>query len=284
VRRLTVVAILALAAAVAAALVIAQTRSAGETAQTRSAGEADTPTLEELKTGVGRVEILNCDGTPLSFGGHDVAGSGFLIGSRVVMSAEHGMWIGQDQPACKMRVRFGDKAYPVTSVRVWGDPGQEDMYARRGVDVATLTVAKPVDGYLFRFAAEGAPVGTRVATLGYPLGGPLAVTRGEVTNNVIDYEVPSVAAKIDIEGGNSGGPIFSDEGEVISVVSRIVISGSLTADRSNRWGGVDIPRWWGADALADLCKTYPEGELPDCDDESGSDTQKASAVLLPRDR
>ena len=249
---------------------------------TRSEEEASTATPEELRSGVGRVETLNCDGTPFVVGGHAASGSGFLIGSQVVMSAEHGMWVGLDEPACKMRVRFGDETYPVMSVRVWGEQNQNDFYARRGVDIATLTLGRPVDAHVFKLASEGAPVGTPIATLGYPMGGPLKITRGAVTKNVIDYEVPSIAAKINIEGGNSGGPILNNDGEVLGVVSRIVISGSLTEDKSNRWGGVDIPRWWRANAVADLCLTYPGGGIPECDDQSDTETTKRSVVLSPR--
>ena len=245
------------------------------------------PTLEELKTGVGKVETLNCDGSPFMVSGgpasgsaHAATGTGFLIGSRVLMTAEHGMYVGVDEPACKMRVRFGAETYPVTSVRVWGEPGQRDAYARSGVDLATLTLGRPVEErHQFKFAPAGAPTGTKVATIGYPMGGPLKVTRGTVTRNVIDYEVPSVAAKIDIQGGNSGGPIFNERGEVISTVSRIVISGSLTLDKSNRHGGVDIPRWWGENAWLDLCRVYPDGGLPDCDESDDRPTTKTSVLL-----
>lgn len=243
--------------------------------------EAKPPTLEELKSGVGRVEILNCDGTPFRLGGHDVTGTGFLIGARVVLTAEHGMYVGVDEPACKLRVRFGAETYPVTSVRVWGDRGQVDAYARRGVDLATLRLARAVDGHVFRFASEGARMSTPVATLGYPLGGPLSVSRGEVWRNVVEYGVPSVAAKIQIEGGSSGGPIFDERGDVLSVVSRIVISGSLTADKSSRPGGVDIPRWWGPDLLPDLCRAYPDSGVPDCGDGSDAPAAKASVLLHP---
>lgn len=242
--------------------------------------------MEELKTGVGKVETLNCDGSPVTVSdpvtgkARPVSGTGFLISPRVLMTAEHGMYVGIDEPVCKMRVRFGSETYPVTSVRVWGDRGQRDSYARSGVDLATLTLDRPVDDrHQFTFAANGAPTGTKVVTLGYPLGGPLKISRGTVTKNVVDYGVPSVAAKIDVQGGNSGGPIFNERGEVISTVSRVVISGSLTLDKSNRHGGVDIPRWWGESAWTDLCLAYPDGAIPDCDKNADGQPTKTSWVL-----
>ena len=246
--------------------------------------EVEPASLEVLETGIGKVETLNCDGTPFRVGGRAFSGTGFLVGSRLVMSAEHGMYVGPDRPACKMRVRFGSETYAVTSTRVWGEPGQDDAYERRGVDLATLTLARPVeDRHIFGFAREGAPTGTPITTIGHALGGPLRVSRGRVYRNVVDYEVPSIAATIDIDGGNSGGPLFNDHGEVLSVVSRIVISGSLTADGSNRNGGVDIPRWWGANAMLDLCRTHPGGDIPNCDEPDSSATAKTSVLLKPGD-
>jgi V8-like Glu-specific endopeptidase len=243
-------------------------------------GDAEPPSLEELKSGVGRVENLNCDGTPFTVNGRAVSGSGFLVGPQVVMTAEHGMWVGLDEPACGMRMRFGDETYPVSGVRVWSDRAGTGMLERRGIDLATLALEEPVDGHVFRIARDGAPVGTRIATIGYPLGGPLKLSRGRISKNVIDYKVPSIAARIDIEGGNSGGPIFDDQGEVLSVVSRIVISGSLTADKNSRWGGVDLPRWWGKNAEPDLCATYPDGGVPGC--EGGSARTAKVPIPLPQ--
>ena len=274
-RRFIVLPVLVIAAVAVAAVVIAQGRDGGTAS----------PTLEEAKTGVGRVETLNCDGTPFNVGGHDFTGSGFLIGSRLVMSVEHGMWVAQGRPACKMRVRFGDESYPVTNVRVWGEPGHKDMYERRGVDLATLTLARPVeDRHVFRLASEGAPKGASVSTAGYPLGGPLKVSSAPSTATSRTTAFPP-SPRIDIEGGSSGSPIFTDQGEVVSVVSRIVISGSLTRDKSNRNGGIDLPRWWGPDVLADLCRVYGDSGIPNCEDHGGHgtiETKKRSVVLLPK--
>ena len=271
-RRRAILVGLAIVAAAIVAIAKAQTRSSSES-------KGATPTIEELKSGVGRVETLKCDGSPFRVGGHAVAGSGFLIGSRVVMTAEHGMYVGLDEPACKMRVHFGSETYQVTSVRVWSETKKSDSYERLGIDLATLALDRAADGHIFQFAPDGAPRDTNVATLGYPMGGPLKITRGTVTKNLIDRKTPSIAAKIDIMGGNSGGPIINDRGEVVSVVSRIVISGSLTSDGSNRHGGVDIRRWWGDNALSDLCLTYPDGGLPNCVGSSSGTTTKVPIAL-----
>jgi hypothetical protein len=67
------------------------------------------------------------------------------------------------------------------------------------------------------------------------------VARGRVTKYLNDYGRPAVAAKIDIDGGNSGGPIIGNRGEVVSVVRGIVISAAFTKDGNHRYGGVNLP-------------------------------------------
>jgi hypothetical protein len=265
--------------AAAGLLVVAVVVIALAVAYSRSSDSA--PTLAELQTGVGRVETLNCDGTLLTVDGITPSGTGFLVGSRLVMTAEHGMYVGIDEPACKQRVRIGGETYQVTDAHVWGDSRSSDSYARLGIDIATLELDRNAEGHIFEFALDGAPRGTDVATIGFPLGGLLTVTRGTVTKNLIDRRVPSIAAKLDIQGGNSGGPIINDDGEVVSVVSRIVISGSLTDDGSNRNGGVDIGSWWGSDVLTDLCLTYPEAGVPGCSESDSGAPAKVPIRLEP---
>jgi V8-like Glu-specific endopeptidase len=219
--------------------------------------------FDQWRTGVGRVEILHCDGSPFTVSGHAVAGSGFLVGSRVVVTAEHGIWIGLGRPACKLRVRFGSTTYAVTSMRAWSNHGEPD---RRGIDLATLTLARPVSGHLFAVSTKGVPRDSPIATLGYPLGGPLRITKGTLTKKLLDYGVPTLATTLAVEGGNSGGPILDESGAVLGVVSRVVISGSVTRDGNNRYGGIDLQRWWDGSAADDLCLTYPHGGIPDCSD------------------
>jgi Trypsin-like peptidase domain len=178
-----------------------------------------------------------------------------------------------------MRVRFGGGLYDVADVRVWSENGEHD---RRGIDVATLTLTRAARGHVFKIAPTGAPTGSHVATIGYPLG-RLKVARGTLTNNLIDYGKPMLAAKFEgpPEGGNSGGPIINDAGEVLSVFSRAVITANLTRDRRHRLGGIDLPRWWRDDAYPDLCRAHPDGGIPDCDLSSTSRPGKVPVVLPP---
>jgi hypothetical protein len=215
---------------------------------------------DDAASGVGLVQDLDCRGRPLRIAGHAVSGSGFLVGSRVVMTAEHGIWVGLNRRACGLRVRLSGSWYDVSDVKVWSEHGESD---RRGTDLATLTLSRPARGHVFEFAGVSERVGSSVSALGYPLGGPLKITRGPLARKTIQYGKPTLAAKIAIEGGNSGGPIINRGGRVLSVVSRIVVYSNLSPDRRNWYGGVDLPRWWPS-AHVDLCRTYPRGGIPDC--------------------
>jgi S1-C subfamily serine protease len=233
-------------------------------------------TFAQVASGVGLVEDLDCRGRPLSVSGHRVTGTGFLVGSRVVLTAEHGVWVGEHRRACRMRVRLGDRSYDVVGVKVWADRGKAD---RRGVDLATLRLSRPASGHVFEVARSGARVGSAVAALGYPLGLPLSFSQGLLAKKIVDYGEPTLAARMVIEGGNSGGPIVDSRGQALGVVQRIVVYANLTTDGTTLWGGIDLARWWGASARTDLCRAYPDGGIPDCDPSKVGPTTKLAIPL-----
>jgi S1-C subfamily serine protease len=62
--------------------------------------------------------------------------------------------------------------------------------------------------------------GDRVTAVGYPLGGPLTLSRGSVVGKVFDHQLGIDVLRMTarIEHGNSGGPLLDSEGRVIAVV------------------------------------------------------------------
>ena len=213
------------------------------------------------------MEALDCEGEPLVVSDgiteHRVRGTGFLVGNRVLMGVEH-MIPRTPGVICDFRARLGGRWYDVGDVKVWSERGEDD---RRGIDLATMALAEDAPGHVFRFASESGPVGTTLTFLGHPLGGPLRESKAVVTKKLLDYGKPTLAARFtpEIEGGESGGPILNDRGEVVSVLSRIVITANLTPDGKHHNGGIDIPGWWGNGVTSDLCRSYPAGGIPDCD-------------------
>jgi hypothetical protein len=238
-------------------------------------------TSESLRSGVALMEALDCKGKPLvvtdaTGAKHRARGTGFLVGTRVLMGVEH--MIPQTPGfICGYRARLGGEWYRVDRVAVWSERGEDD---RRGIDLATATLSSDAPGHIFSFAPESVSVGTKVTVLGHPLGGPLRATEGTVMKERRDYGKPTLAARFspDIQGGDSGSPVLNGSGEVVSVLSRIITTANLTSDGRHHWGGIDLPAWWGADITSDLCDAYPEGGIPDCD---GASDRKSAKVAVP---
>jgi serine protease Do len=229
-------------------------------------------TFADSASGVGHVKKFDCNGKPTENGG----GTGFLIGSQVVMTAEHvltasvtfdsetGVPIGH--PPCEIRVRLGTTWYEAEQMKAWQNPASND---HRGVDLATLRLTKKAPGHVFEFATTPPTVETAVATLGYPLGRPLSFGKGTVRKVLTEYDTPTVATSLVARNGNSGGPIINNRGQLLSVLQRIVITANLSAEGIHLPGGPDLVRWWGRSALPDLCRAYPSGGIPSCPDTSG---------------
>ena len=70
-------------------------------------------------------------------------------------------------------------------------------------------------------------VGEKIAILGFPLGGGLFLSRGEVSR----IEAAKIETTATIAGGSSGSPVFDDEGKVI---------GNARAERRSGGQGADI--------------------------------------------
>lgn len=232
----------------------------------------DPALFPKLATGVGLVQLLNCAGRPVVGNGRVAVFSGFLVGRRVVMTAEHGLFVGPSQVACRVRVRLDGRWYAVSEMRLWGDPGRAD---RRGIDVATLKLSRPARSHVFRFASQSPPLGGFVAAIGYPLGLPISFSQGIIKSKVKQYGIPALAAEIAIEGGNSGGPIVDAAGQVVTVVSRGIVQ---TANGQSLNGGVDLPSWWHS-AERDLCYTYHDSGVPGCTANGGGASESRSIVV-----
>lgn len=73
-----------------------------------------------------------------------------------------------------------------------------------------------------RIAQENPEVGTRVTAVGFPLGGPLTTTHGEVLGydrDIVGWSaLPMLVNDAPIEHGSSGSPLINDQGELVGVV------------------------------------------------------------------
>jgi trypsin-like peptidase len=266
--------------AIGAGVLAARGDDADGVAAASAAGPGVSPeTFARVATGVALIGLHDCTGKPLlgTFG-NDGSGTGFLIGSRLLMTAEHVVQAVMGHPrACGLRARIGSRWYEVEEARAWRDPGQKDL---RGVDLATLQLAAEAQGHLFELNRVEAPVGSAVAALGYPRGLPLSFTQGFVTKKLTDYGKPTLAANMVIADGNSGGPIIDRGGRVVTVVTRIVVWANQT-DGGHYYGGPDFARWWGDSALNDLCRAHPHGGIPGCPSSFVAAVKDSISLPLP---
>jgi hypothetical protein len=91
-------------------------------------------------------------------------------------------------------------------------------------ELALVRAAQPFRGHVFSLSSTEPDVGTDVAAIGYPLGGPQSLTKGTVSG--LDRSVPANAGFLTgliqtdtaINPGNSGGPLLGLDGRVVGLV------------------------------------------------------------------
>lgn len=157
--------------------------------------------------------------------GQGYYGSGFFVSADgYIVTAGHVAVSGTTVPepyARNIYVQIYPENTVVTAVIVGVD---------RKYDVAVLKV--PVTGRTFLQWADSrnANIGSVVAAIGAPMGAHVQnVTMGVISDNKCqDYSwMPeSITSDVSIIGGNSGGPLLTDVGTVIGIVSWAIINDS----------------------------------------------------------
>jgi hypothetical protein len=206
------------------------------------ASALDPQSFAEVSSGVVKVRAHCPEGT--------VLGSGFLVGSSVVMTAHHVV------AGCRgVAVLAKGKWVNVAAIRSWRDGNQN-------LDVSTMKLAHPVnEAWVFSLRTSQVPIHAYVAALGYPLGEGISYTNGRVVGRVRGH----IALRILAAQGYSGGPVVDQSGRVAGLVNLgLMAAGAFTGagvgdnifayDISSRWGG-----WRRA-----LCHAYPNGGIEDC--------------------
>jgi S1-C subfamily serine protease len=203
----------------------------------------DPATFAAVASGIVRVRADCGEGEAL--------GTGFLVGSRVVMTARHIV------KGCREVQVLGTTGgwTPVTAIVPWFNRDETDT------DVVTLRLPSTSDGYVFHFRTGQAPEGANLAALGHPLGNGLALTQGQVMFRTHGQ----VFVRLLGAEGESGSPLVDGSGNVVAILQQgwsegTDVIGQRTAgvvsgyDFSSRWA-----RW-----RHDLCHAYPFGGIADC--------------------
>jgi S1-C subfamily serine protease len=211
-----------------------------------TASGLDPQSFAEVASGVVLVRATGCPG------GRTQTGSGFLVGTSVVMTAHHVV------KGCR-------SARVLVQEKTWVDVAHSTYWRDRGadVDVSTLKLARQFDGvWIFRLRPAQIPVGGKVAALGHPLGAAVSYVNGRVVGRLAGQHL---LLRMLGAQGMSGGPIVDVQRQVVGLVNAGIgkpgfLTGAVTGDNVIAY---DISSRWGSWRRT-LCHAYPLGGIPGC--------------------
>jgi S1-C subfamily serine protease len=137
-------------------------------------------------------------------------GTCFAVGANGSILTAHHVVSG----ASRVRVRLSDGSWHEASIAA----------SARSNDIALLQINQATPDYIALAPPRTATVGQRVFTLGYPLtnilGSEPKYTEGTVSGlSGVGGERTFLQVSVPIQPGNSGGPLLTESGEVIGIVS-----------------------------------------------------------------
>ncbi len=192
---------------------------------------AATSVLRQAREITVRIRTLGCS----QFG----IGSGFVLPGGIVVTNRHVV----DQPRQVTLNTWDGRSLDadVTGVAV-------------DTDLAVLRLSHDAELPVARIRSTPVAVGEPIIAVGYPGGGPLAVSTGTVLG-VISGELLGEAADViridaEIKQGNSGGPVLDQNGVVVGVVFALEIE---------RGTGLAVPATTLLEVLAGSSMTQPAG-------------------------
>jgi len=169
----------------------------------------DEPPVVDPRTYTVRIRSQTCEGLGV--------GSGFLIDESTIVTNRH---VVEGADSLEVETSEGeDLTVGVASQGLLADLAivrlDRPMASGMGQDTAELAAANPEPG-------------TDLQAFGYPGGGPLTVTDGQVEDYQVDPRLGNLSkvirSDVDIEPGSSGGPAVDDEDRVVGVVYAIEVA------------------------------------------------------------
>ena len=155
-------------------------------------------------------------GDPRTFTANEGLGSGVLINNDIILTASHVV-----ANADKIMVQFYDgEAIPATTTRI-----------SRMADVAVITLRQPPDDpHLAQIGnSDESRIGENIFVVGAPMGLPYSLSRGIISGRHAEHGLSNDGRSLEffqtdaaINTGNSGGPMYNYQGEVIGIVSSIL--------------------------------------------------------------
>lgn len=211
-------------------------------------------TIEETYRSVVAIQLIGPNGNPLG------NGTGFFVDqgdeSAYIMTNNHVTEKSLQVPIpglVKINVIAAGSPFPYQAEIVGSDPIS---------DISILKIKK-LEGEQFQvvnWAEEGSYIeGTPVIAIGHGLGQWWTSTTGRVSFNQrtgVQLFTSMIQHDAVINQGNSGGPLFNNEGEVIGVNSMMLSPGASSARAAN-WSGVSfaIESWQAQRSLNQIMET-----------------------------
>ena len=224
--------------------------------------------FQEIASGVVLIRTFNCHGTWTG------SGSGFLVGSKVVMTARH---VVDHRGACSIKVRASGRWIQVKGW-TWWTTGRNRGIAE---DLATLRLASAAPGHIFAFRSALPRAGTNLAMVGHPLGNELSLTQGRVLLRRREAGAPILYVRLLGAEGASGSPFVDNNGKVAGILQFGLGSHDILGQKtSGVVAGLDLAAWWGTQARKDLCRAYRLGGIPNCGS-TQSPSPPADPVIEP---
>jgi len=173
--------------------------------------------LSAASPSVGQIRKDSCDGLSST-------GTGFLVRDDLILTAAHVV-----EGASTLSISFPEEDSPRDVDLVYVVPEQ---------DAALLRLDTPLtERQALRFSGTSATTAQVVGVIGYPLGKSTQhvnsgiVSAAEDTATLNGHEITGFTLDAAINGGNSGGPVISDTGQVLGLVSGTFLDPS-TEERS----------------------------------------------------
>ena len=153
------------------------------------------------------------------------SGSGFIYKSNgLVITNAHVIYYDEEnRPSRKLEVLVNGTLYKASVINS-NEPDGDDDIALLKIESTNLFHELKIGN------SEKVHNGEEVIAIGNPLGEGLSITRGIVSDAQRRYGSEHyIMSDVTINGGNSGGPLFNDKGEVIA----ICVSSRVQADNMN---------------------------------------------------